>query len=167
MCSLICSCAKFFHISEKLPVWYECDLRKHTQIPTNQCGRRLPFPRISSPADVQRLTKKPRPSIVPCSHHYRCRFHTYRLQLSQATVSLSHVGRRLDRRNELEDDIADTDNANESSKDNVKGVVVKEDGAGENVDFQVLARAVGMIMGKDVHNPRPRNEKRKDAYRDT
>jgi len=52
-----------------------------------------------------------------------------------ATVSLSHVGRGLDRRNELEDDIANTDNANENSKDDVKGVAVKKDGAGEYVNF--------------------------------
>jgi hypothetical protein len=58
---------------------------------------------------------------------------------SPAAVSLTHVLWRLNGGDEFEDAVSDTDYANHSSKDDIKDVGIKEDGANKDVDFEMSA----------------------------
>lgn len=51
-----------------------------------------------------------------------------------AGVGLAHVGRGLDRGDELENGVADTDHANDATGDVVEDVVAEEEAAEEDVD---------------------------------
>lgn len=51
-----------------------------------------------------------------------------------ALVSLAHVGRGLDRRNELESDVADTNEADNAAGNDAEDMVVEEDRADEDVE---------------------------------
>ena len=51
-----------------------------------------------------------------------------------AGISFPHVGGRLDRGDELEDDVDDASEADDGAGDLGKGVVAKDDGADEEVD---------------------------------
>ena len=52
-------------------------------------------------------------------------------------VRLAHVLRRLDGRDEFEDNVRYADDADYCPEDNVHGVVLEEDGAAEDVDCEV------------------------------
>lgn len=51
-----------------------------------------------------------------------------------ASVGLPHVGGRLDGRDELEDDVADADEADDGARDDAQHAVVEQDGAYEDVE---------------------------------
>jgi len=53
-------------------------------------------------------------------------------------ASIPHVLRGFDRRDELEDDIGNTNESNDDPKDIIHNVFVEEDGTNENVDYRTL-----------------------------
>jgi hypothetical protein len=50
------------------------------------------------------------------------------------TICLAHILRRLDGRDELENHVRDADDTNDRPEDDVHGIMLKEDGAAEDVD---------------------------------
>lgn len=51
-----------------------------------------------------------------------------------AGIGLSHVGRRLDGRDEFQDDVADADEANDGARDDAQHAIVQQDRADKDVE---------------------------------
>lgn len=85
-----------------------------------------------------------------------------------ASVRFTHVLWWFDRGNELEDDISNTYDTNNGSKDNIEDVRVKKDGADEDINLKMSAAAClpCQNVGVNIQIPRPMKEKRKEAYRE-
>ncbi len=54
-----------------------------------------------------------------------------------AGIGFPHVGRRLNRRDELKGDIADSDESDDRASDDPEDAVMKEDAADEDVDYTI------------------------------
>lgn len=114
-----------------------------------------------------------------------------------AGVGLAHVGGGLDGRDELEDGVADTDQADDGAGNDAEDAAAEEDGSDEDVDCIFMGNAgqrgeqekkrtrpelerivasagnrrgcvlFGSQRGSHVQIPRPTKEKRNEAYRET
>lgn len=62
-----------------------------------------------------------------------------------ALVGLAHVGRGLDGGDELEGDVADTDEPDDAAGDLAEHVVVEEDRADKDVDLQAQKTPVSAL----------------------
>ena len=83
-------------------------------------------------------------------------------------VRLAHVRRRLNRGNEFESAVCQPNYANNRTDDVAECVVVEEDGTDEDVDCPLLAFfSHCRSKSVDLQIPRPRNENRNEAYRET
>jgi hypothetical protein len=83
-------------------------------------------------------------------------------------ISLAHVGRWLNRWDEFEDGVSQSNQANNRTNDVAENVVVEEDGSDEDVDYFMSASfSRYQTRGVDLQIPRPRNENRNEAYLET
>lgn len=77
-----------------------------------------------------------------------------------AGVGLAHVGGRLDGRDELEDGVADTDQADDGAGNDAEDAAAKEDGSDEDVEDTTAdegeeERGVSRDLGRDLELEEP------------
>ena len=90
---------------------------------------------------------------------------------SPSNVRLAHVWWWFDRRNELESDVPETDDANDRTGDDAEDVSFQNKDTNENINYtEWMALSVTCLHFKGgwlhVQIPRPRKENKKDACRD-
>lgn len=93
--------------------------------------------------------------------------HSLDLLSTPTGVGLAHVARGLDGGDELENNVTDTDDTDDTTSDVVDDHASEEKAADEDVDWPRLAG--GSLAGDscDLQTPRPMKEKRNEAYRAT
>lgn len=81
-----------------------------------------------------------------------------------SNLGLAHVDRGLDRRNVLEDDEADADNADSGASDLAEHRIPENKTAEEDVDWRCQIRVSGVnFIRYNLQAPRPMREKRNEA----
>ncbi len=104
----------------------------------------------------------PRP---PCSHG--CQL--LHLLGAPAGIRLAHVGRGLDGRDKLENDIGNTDEADDGAGNDPEDGSVEEDAANKDVDCAGTVSAHhsttgdGATASRNIQIPRPMNENMNEA----
>ncbi|KAF7560504.1 hypothetical protein G7046_g3645 [Stylonectria norvegica] len=104
---------------------------------------------------------------LPASHRESFR-HLDLLGSPAGSLCIAHIARGLDGRDELEGDISDTNNADDSTGDLAEDMGTKEETSDEDVDWGTLGRQVNCAgWERNLQTPRPTKEKRNEAYRET
>lgn len=82
-----------------------------------------------------------------------------------AGIGLAHVAGGLDRGNKFEDDVCDTNDANNGTRDVLKDPRAQDEGAQEDVDCHPLSGLKAKEVASQMHlrKPRPMKEKRNEA----
>jgi hypothetical protein len=79
-------------------------------------------------------------------------------------ICLAHVARGFDRRDKLEGDVADADDANNDSCDGANDATAEKEATEEEVDYNLYKLGVmEALMGAHLQTPRPAKEKRNGA----
>ena len=95
----------------------------------------------------------------------------YRVSLNllgaPSCVGIAHIRRRLDRRDILEDNIGNADNAYNSTGEEAPPPGSNSYGTDENVNYRLVSNCASIANQTGLQMPRPRNENMKEAYRAT
>ena len=81
-----------------------------------------------------------------------------------AGISITHVVGRLNRRDELHDDVGETSEEDETSRDVVDGKPLQAQAANEDVDCTVVSGFTLARLQCDVQIPRPMKLNKNEAY---
>lgn len=89
------------------------------------------------------------------------------LSAPSGILSLTHVAWGFDRRDELEGDVANTNDTDNATRNLAHNSIAKKHTAEEDIDLANGQWQVEVEYEEYLQKPRPIKEKRKEAYRET